>query len=349
MVKTIKLSGRDRAYDIICGNGILQDFTKYFPLQEGGTAAIISDSNVSVLYLDKLIKALKGYKTISYVFPAGEPQKTLATCSDIYNFLTENNFSRTDTLIALGGGVVGDITGFAAATYLRGVKYYSIPTTLLAQVDSSVGGKCGVDISGGKNLVGAFYQPFGVLCDSAFLSTLPKEQYTSGMAEVVKYAFIYDAGLLKNALNMADNADSVIARCVEIKRDIVQKDEFDDGERMTLNFGHTIGHAAETLGGYTAFLHGYAVAAGMAYAAKLSHKWGLCPADTVNTVIESLTSLGLPVTLPFTAEQLLPVVLGDKKVRSGGLNFILLSGIGSAVIKKVPTNDVGVALRLAME
>lgn len=266
--------------------------------------------------------------------------KNLKTCADIYNFLARNGFSKTDLLLALGGGVCGDITGFVAATYLRGVRYYSLPTTLLAQVDLSIGGKCGVDIERGKNLVGCIYQPLGVLIDTAFLQTLKPQVFADGMAEVIKYGFIYDKNLYEKCLtDLKGNLFDIICRCVEIKKEVVEKDEFDDGLRMILNFGHTIGHAVEKLGGYKRYSHGQAVAIGMAYAARLSEKHAGAKTGLYQKVTGALKALNLPVSTDYGAAEIASAVANDKKNRSGALNFILLKGIGEAVIYKVNSSD----------
>lgn len=333
-MKKITLKAKERGYDIYCGNNIYADIGNLFDLN-AEKICIISDSVVAPLYLKKLKAAIKK-EVFEYVFEAGESSKNLSTCADIYNFLAQNGFSKTDLLIALGGGVCGDITGFVAATYLRGVRFYSIPTTLLAQVDSSIGGKCGVDIERGKNLVGCIYQPFGVLIDTAFLQTLSPQIFAGGMAEVIKYGFIYDKQLYRKCLkDVKGNLPEIIYRCVEIKKDIVEKDEFDNGIRMILNFGHTIGHAVEKLGGYKRYSHGQAVAIGMAYAAKLSEKHEVAKSGLYKEVTAALKALELPAQTDYSAKEIALAAASDKKNRSGTLNFILLKDIGEAVIYKI--------------
>ncbi|MBQ8435696.1 MAG: 3-dehydroquinate synthase, partial [Oscillospiraceae bacterium] len=233
-------------------------------------AAVITDDIVDGLYYKKLEKALKdeGFSVVKFVFPNGEASKSTETLNDIYNFLCENSITRSDCIIALGGGVVGDISGYAAATFLRGLKYVQIPTTLLAQIDSSVGGKTAIDLPCGKNLVGAFKQPSCVICDPDVLSTLSEKIMSDGMAEAIKYGMIRDRELFEliashNTENVSSVIDKIIYKCISIKRDVVENDEFDTGERMILNFGHTLGHAVERYYNYETYTHGSAVAIGM--------------------------------------------------------------------------------------
>jgi 3-dehydroquinate synthase len=338
-MKTIVLHAKDRNYNIYCGKDIYTQAGELFGISSG-KVCIITDTNVAPLYMDNLKKSLK-CDVCEFVFPAGEASKTVQTCLKAYDFLALRGFSRTDSLIALGGGVCGDLTGFIASTYLRGIKYYSVATTLLAQVDSSIGGKCGVDIERGKNLVGAFYQPFGVIADTGTLATLPKDVFCDGSAEVIKYGLIYDREIYnKCSEDIHKNIDGIIYRCIDIKREIVEKDEFDCGLRMILNFGHTIGHAIERLGNYTRYTHGQAVAMGMAYAARLSEATGTAKRGLYDKIAAILKKLSLPVNCDYTPEELAPALLSDKKIRDGSLNFILLSDIGKAVIYKVNERDV---------
>lgn len=340
MHSTLTLKSKDRTYDIVCGSNILSQFSKYFKIT-AEKICIVTDSNVAKLYLDELKKGLLGYEIVTHIFTAGEKSKNLSTAAKVFDLLAENSFSRSDALIALGGGVAGDLTGFIASTYLRGIKYYSIPTSLLAQVDSSVGGKCAVDIPMGKNLVGTFYQPFGVLADFNTLETLPKRQTLCGLAEVIKYGFIVDKSLAYDCGQARDSdLNDIIVRCIDIKREIVEEDEFDDARRMILNFGHTIGHAIEALGEYKKYSHGEAVAIGMAYAAKISANLKLCTSSTAKEVVKLIKSAGLPINAEYTADQIMPYLLNDKKMRSGSLNFILLEEIGKAVIYPIKKDEV---------
>lgn len=310
-------------------------------LTKGSRCAVITDSNVAPLHADKLCNILKnaGFSPVVYTIPAGEASKTLSTVSAIYAFLAKENFTRTDPLIALGGGVIGDITGFAAATYLRGVPSMQIPTSLLAQVDSSVGGKCGVDLPEGKNMVGAFHQPRRVLIDPDFLETLPEHFRSDGMAEVIKYGAIFDRALLTR-IEEEKISTGVIAACVAHKRDVVLRDEFDHGDRMLLNFGHTVGHAVEAIGNYTAHTHGFAVAIGMVAAARLGESLGLTQPGCAEALSSLLASFSLPTELPYPQEEILAHMLNDKKMRSGKLHMILLRTLGDAQIVPFDPSEV---------
>lgn len=295
---------------------------------------IVSDSTVAPLYLQKLEQQFTLPVTHT-VIPAGEEHKRLSTVEGIYHDLLANGMTRKDLIVALGGGVVGDITGFAAATFLRGVSLCQIPTTLLAQVDSSVGGKTGVDMPEGKNLVGAFYQPRLVLIDPSVLTTLPEQTFADGMAEVVKYGYISNRDILDmvSAPDYKQNIESIICECVRIKRDVVTIDEHDTGLRMILNFGHTIGHAAEKLGNYVDLTHGQAVAVGMVAAMRLSAFLG--NEDLTGRLIEILKHIGLPTELKYDREDIYRSLLSDKKKFGATVNFILVREPGRAEITPI--------------
>lgn len=295
---------------------------------------IVSDSTVAPLYLQKLEQQFTLPVTHT-VIPAGEEHKRLATVEGIYHDLLASGMTRKDLIVALGGGVVGDITGFAAATFLRGVSLCQIPTTLLAQVDSSVGGKTGVDMPEGKNLVGAFYQPRLVLIDPSVLTTLPEQTFADGMAEVVKYGYISNRDILDmvSAPDYKQNIESIICECVKIKRDVVTIDEHDTGLRMILNFGHTIGHAAEKLGNYVDLTHGQAVAVGMVAAMRLSAFLG--NEDLTGRLIEILKHIGLPTELKYDREDIYRSLLSDKKKFGATVNFILVREPGRAEITPI--------------
>lgn len=295
---------------------------------------IVSDSTVAPLYLQKLEQQFTLPVTHT-VIPAGEEHKRLATVEGIYHDLLASGMTRKDLIVALGGGVVGDITGFAAATFLRGVSLCQIPTTLLAQVDSSVGGKTGVDMPEGKNLVGAFYQPRLVLIDPSVLTTLPEQTFADGMAEVVKYGYISNRDILDmvSAPDYKQNIESIICECVKIKRDVVTIDEHDTGLRMILNFGHTIGHAAEKLGNYVDLTHGQAVAVGMVAAMRLSAFLG--NKDLTGRLIEILKHIGLPTELKYDREDIYRSLLSDKKKFGATVNFILVREPGRAEITPI--------------
>lgn len=295
---------------------------------------IVSDSTVAPLYLEQLEQQFTLPVTHT-VIPAGEEHKRLATVEGIYHDLLASGMTRKDLIIALGGGVVGDITGFAAATFLRGVSLCQIPTTLLAQVDSSVGGKTGVDMPEGKNLVGAFYQPRLVLIDPAVLATLPDQTFADGMAEVVKYGYISNREILDmvSAPDYKKNIERIICECVRIKRDVVTIDEHDTGLRMILNFGHTIGHAAEKLGNYVDLTHGQAVAVGMVAAMRLSAMLG--NEDLSERLIGILEHIGLPTELKYGREDIYRSLLSDKKKFGATVNFILVREPGRAEITPI--------------
>ena len=295
---------------------------------------IVSDSTVAPLYLEQLEQQFTLPVTHT-VIPAGEEHKRLSTVEGIYHDLLANGMTRKDLIIALGGGVVGDITGFAAATFLRGVSLCQIPTTLLAQVDSSVGGKTGVDMPEGKNLVGAFYQPRLVLIDPAVLATLPDQTFADGMAEVIKYGYISNREILDmvSAPDYKKNIEHIICECVRIKRDVVTIDEHDTGLRMILNFGHTIGHAAEKLGNYVDLTHGQAVAVGMVAAMRLSAMLG--NEDLSERLIDILDHIGLPTELKYGREDIYRSLLSDKKKFGATVNFILVREPGRAEITPI--------------
>ena len=295
---------------------------------------IVSDSTVAPLYLEQLEQQFTLPVTHT-VIPAGEEHKRLSTVEGIYHDLLASGMTRKDLIIALGGGVVGDITGFAAATFLRGVSLCQIPTTLLAQVDSSVGGKTGVDMPEGKNLVGAFYQPRLVLIDPAVLATLPDQTFADGMAEVIKYGYISNREILDmvSAPDYKKNIERIICECVRIKRDVVTIDEHDTGLRMILNFGHTIGHAAEKLGNYVDLTHGQAVAVGMVAAMRLSAMLG--NEDLSERLIGILEHIGLPTELKYGREDIYRSLLSDKKKFGATVNFILVREPGRAEITPI--------------
>lgn len=306
-------------------------------------AAIISDSNVWPLYGKTVEVSLQhaGFDTVHYSFPAGEASKNGNTYLEILNFMAENKLTRTDLVIALGGGVVGDITGFAAATFLRGISYIQVPTTLLAMVDSSVGGKTAIDLPAGKNLVGAFYQPSLVLCDPDALNTLPKEIFRDGCAEVIKYGVLYDPELFDHLLVHGFDFDRifVIGRCIEWKRNVVVNDEFDLGERQKLNLGHTIGHSVEACSNFR-ISHGQAVAIGMAIITKAGCALGICDSTTLTQVHSALAAFSLPAETSLTAQQLYTAALSDKKRAGGMVNLIIPEAVGRCVIQPTPVSEL---------
>lgn len=318
-------------YEVKIGSGLLPTLgAEVAAVVRGRTAVIVSDSNVWPLYGNIVQNSLEitGFSVLSYVFPAGESSKNGNTYLSLMNFLAENRITRGDCLIALGGGVVGDLTGFAAATYLRGIAYIQVPTTLLAAVDSSVGGKTAIDLERGKNLAGAFYQPKLVLCDIDTLNTLADDIFRDGCAEVIKYAVLYDTKLFAHLQDkgLSFDREAVITRCVELKRDVVAEDEFDTGARMKLNLGHTIGHGIEKASNYV-ISHGKAVAIGMAIVCKAGN------AGVYAKIKDILVQFGLPTVTNFDCNTLFEAALSDKKRSGDTVNLIVPKGIGNCVIQ----------------
>ena len=306
-----------RSYEVKIGRDLLKTVGgEAASLIKGRTAAIVSDSNVAPLYLEQTRASLEsaGFRTYSFVFPAGEGSKNGQTYLDLLEFLAEHQITRSDTLVALGGGVVGDLTGFAAATFLRGVAFIQIPTTLLAAVDASVGGKTAIDLKNGKNLAGAFYQPRLVLCDLDTLSTLPSDVFADGCAEVIKYGMIGDPGLLEllETTDFRADPEEIVARCIAQKRDLVEEDEFDTGARQLLNLGHTIGHGIEACSSYE-LSHGKAVAIGMTLITRAAVAFGQCPPEALPRLQSLLKRYDLPDTTGYEAEELYEKTLSDKK------------------------------------
>lgn len=338
-MKTVTVSA-SKKYDVIIGSGLLPQIGQYLSsVHLHGTAAIISDSHVWPIYGKSVCSFLKeaGYNAVFFVFPAGESSKNGDTYLQILNFLAENKITRSDTIVALGGGVVGDMAGFCAATYLRGISYVQIPTTLLAMVDSSVGGKTAIDLAAGKNLAGAFYQPTLVLCDLNLLQTLPPEAFRDGCAEVIKYGVLYDASLFTHLTEygLAFDREYVIARCIALKRNVVCEDEFDNGARQKLNLGHTIGHGIEAQSNFT-ITHGQAVAIGMAIVARASAAYGICDQNLPQNLIQVLKQFGLPTETSYSSSQLYSSTLSDKKRSGGTLNLIIPVTIGHCIIENIP-------------
>jgi len=335
---TVHISA-SKSYDVIIGTGLMSCIGEYSSKLFGSRkTAIISDSNVWPLYGNAVTNSLldSGFNVSHYVFPAGEISKNGETYLNILNFLAENKLSRSDFIIALGGGVVGDIAGFAAATYLRGISFIQVPTTVLSMVDSSVGGKTAIDLPFGKNLAGAFCQPSIVLCDINALNTLPQDIFRDGCAEIIKYAILYDNNLYSHLVSNGLNFDRelVISRCVALKSDVVKNDEFDRGERQKLNLGHTIGHSVEALSDFN-ISHGAAVAIGICVIARIAAYFGFCSKETRDSIVDTITSFNLPTQTEYSAEELLSKALSDKKATSSGINFIIPQSIGDCVIRSV--------------
>ena len=331
-------------YEVRIGSGLLSTLGESVKaVCKASKAAIVSDSNVFPLHGSSAVEGLKkaGFDVVQFIIPAGEESKNGAVYLELVNFLAENRLTRTDCLVALGGGVVGDLTGFAAATYLRGIAYIQVPTTLLAAVDSSVGGKTAIDLPAGKNLCGAFCQPNLVLCDTDTLNTLPVDIFRDGCAEVIKYGVLYDptlfAHLTKNGLSF--HREDVIARCVELKRNVVMEDEFDTGARMKLNLGHTIGHGVEAQSHF-GISHGKAVAIGMVIVARAAAQNGFCSTETADRIIATIERFGLPIATDYTAEALFTSALSDKKRSGGTVNLIVPAAIGDCRIVPTPVTEL---------
>ena len=332
------------SYAVRIGSGLLPCIGQGIrEISNAQTVAIVSDSNVFPLYgaavTDSLEKA--GFSAVSFVFPAGEESKNGNTYLQLLNFLAEHALTRSDCLVALGGGVVGDLTGFAAATYLRSIAYVQVPTTLLAAVDSSVGGKTAIDLPAGKNLAGAFCQPRLVLCDTDTLHTLPTEVFRDGCAEVIKYGVLYDPELLAHLAEagLDFRREWVIARCVALKRDVVMEDEFDTGARMKLNLGHTVGHGVEACSGYR-IPHGKAVAIGMCIVARAAASLGHCSNDTRDQILSVVEAFGLPTVTEYNGEALYTCALSDKKRSANTVNLIVPQKIGCCVILPTPLTEL---------
>ena len=347
-MKTVHIDA-SRSYDVRIGRGLLGDCGRQIAERvRCASAAVVADDTVYALYGERVCASLEaaGVRTVCYVFPHGEKSKNLLEYAKILNFLAENRVTRADALIALGGGVTGDLGGFAAATYLRGIPFVQLPTTLLAAVDSSVGGKTAVDLPAGKNLAGAFYQPELVLCDLDTLDSLPREIFLDGCAEVIKYAVLGSRELfaLLADIPSGKGLEEVTARCVEMKRDFVQSDERDRGARQMLNLGHTFGHAVEASSRFT-LSHGKSVAIGMAMILRAACSRGLCSAETRDAVIALLQRYGLPTECPYPADMLLGALSADKKIFGTRLNLVVPTDIGACRLLPVGVDELSGWLR----
>jgi 3-dehydroquinate synthase len=340
-VNTLKVELGERSYPILIGEGLLRQpdlVRQHVPARD---ILIVSNTTVAPLYMESVVGALSGSRVVEAILPDGESHKTLATVARVLDVLVANRFGRDCTVVALGGGVVGDMAGFAASCYQRGVAYVQVPTTLLAQVDSSVGGKTGVNHPGGKNLIGAFHQPVAVIADASTLSTLPVRELRAGLAEVIKYGLLGDAAFydwLEAHMDELLAADPkalsyVIQRSCEIKAQIVGRDEREQGDRALLNLGHTFGHAVEAATHYTQWLHGEAIGAGLLMAATMSHECGMIEAVEVDRLRRLLQRVGLPVRIGGVAPEVaLELMRIDKKVQGGRMRLVLLRSIGDSFV-----------------
>lgn len=347
-MKTVSVHA-SRSYEIRIGRGLLQEAGEQIrAVTDAKKVMLVSDDAVWPLYGGAVRRSLEtaGLTVCSFVFPHGESSKCACTYLELLDALCAQQLTRKDAIAVLGGGVAGDLAGFAASTYLRGIGFIQIPTTLLAMVDSSVGGKTAIDLPAGKNLAGTFYQPWLVLCDPDCLDSLPDEIFRDGCAEVIKYAVLGNAPFFDELKNTPPHAqlEHIIETCVRMKRDIVAQDEFDRGQRQLLNLGHTFGHGIEACSGF-AVSHGSAVAIGMAMIVRSAAQLGLCTAGTRDTVLALLRQYGLPVDCAYPVEQMLGTILHDKKASGGSINLIVPTAVGSCEIRKTPASEISDWLR----
>ncbi len=339
MLMNVKTSSRN--YDIVIEKGIFSSLGNAISDVAKGKLFVVTDENVDAIYREKLHQQLSDYSFEYMVLPSGEKTKCLNMLGKIYDALAEAEMTRSDTIIAFGGGVIGDLVGFAAATYLRGIGFIGIPTTLLSQVDSSVGGKVAIDLPQGKNLVGSFYPPKKVIIDTDFLNTLPERVFCDGMAEVIKYACIRDEELFdKLCGDISDKMDEIVYTCLDIKRKVVEADEFDTGERMILNFGHTFGHAVEKLYNFETYTHGEAVAIGMLRITEATEKIGYTEMGTADKLRKLLEKYKLVFDeFTFNPDEAMKIMALDKKSSSDVINYIFIGSIGVCEIVKRSKED----------
>ena len=326
-----------RKYDVVTETSFLplvKEFKNFF---NGNKILIVTDSNVEKLYLEELTNLLIDYQVFYYVLDAGESSKTINNYINIINFLADNSFCRKDMIIALGGGVVGDLAGFVASSYMRGIVLVQCPTTLLASVDSSVGGKTGVDLPQGKNLVGAFYQPYLTYINLSTFSSLPEGEVRCGLGEIVKYAYISTS--ISEELLSQGITQELIIECIKIKAQIVSEDEFDNGKRAILNLGHTIGHAIESLANYT-LSHGSCVSLGIKKVIEMSAKFYNLPIEKVTSFNKILSFAGESRCISFDAEKIIEKISMDKKALKDGVNFILIKDFGDVRIEKLSLDKI---------
>ncbi|WP_411682070.1 3-dehydroquinate synthase [Clostridium thailandense] len=349
-MSTININLKHTKYTIHIEKGLLNSIGENVArIYKGKKIVLVTDKNVEKFYLEKVLKSLRDKKfEAEYIsIKPGEQSKTLDTLQEVYKKFCEYELKRGDLIISLGGGVVGDLTGFAAATYLRGIKYIQIPTSLLAQVDSSIGGKVAVDLPYGKNLVGSFYHPQAVFIDTEVLNTLDEKFFNDGMAEVIKYGLIRDKTIVDAIFNYSnkeevlDNIEEIIYKCCSIKKSVVENDEKDIGERMILNFGHTLGHCVEKYFNYEAYTHGEAVAIGMAHITKRSENMGITEKGTFNYIKQVLQKYKLPLEMPnIDYNELCKIIRLDKKAEEGSINLIMLTKVGESKIINTNIDDI---------
>lgn len=333
-----------KEYEILIEKGLLDRVGEYCLAAFGGIcrALVLTDDRVAPLYLDRVRASLEreGFETDSFMIPNGEASKNTSNLVELLEFMAERRYTRSDIIVALGGGVVGDLGGFAASVYLRGIAFAQIPTTLLAAVDSSVGGKTAVDLTAGKNLMGAFWQPSLVLCDPKALDTLEPHIFSDGLAEVIKYGVINDRAFFDSLKKGVDGQiEEIIAACVKNKARIVEGDEFDKGQRQLLNLGHTVGHAIEACSDFS-ISHGSAVAMGMVIAMRGAISLGVCPAEDLAELTHMLKGAGLPTECGFSAEELYAVATSDKKRTGNSMALVLPYGIGDCRLYEIKLDDL---------
>lgn len=352
-MKTVHVAA-GKPYDVYIERGLLDEAGQYLQNALGRTckAAILTDDLVDPLYGEQVHISLEkvGFSVCRLAIPHGEENKNLNVWADMLDFLARNQLTRADVIVALGGGVVGDMAGFAASAYLRGISFMQIPTTLLAMVDSSVGGKTAVNLTAGKNLVGAFYQPCVVLCDPDTLWTLTPDILADGVAETIKYGILNDEPLFEQLKDghWHDQIIPVIETCVRAKAKLVEEDERDTGSRQLLNLGHTLGHAIEKCSSF-AISHGHAVAIGMVYATRMAIHLGLCGQEVLERVKKALVANHLPVTAPYTADELCAVALSDKKRAGSTITYVLPHAIGDCRLHQMAVNDLPVLIAKAIQ
>ena len=342
-MKSVRINA-SKSYDVLIAPGLTAETgARVKALLNPASCVVVADDRVYGLYGEDVRQSLESasIRTTVFTFPHGERSKTLATYKRLLEQMCTDRITRSDVVVALGGGVTGDMAGFAAATYQRGIRFIQIPTTLLAMVDSSVGGKTAVDLRHGKNMVGAFCQPLLVLCDTKTLATLPPEEFACGCAEIVKYAMIESEEFFDSLDKMpiAEQLESVISTCVTMKRDYVNRDEFDTGDRIFLNFGHTFGHAIEACSNFS-ILHGEGVAIGMTAITRAAVTRGICPESVLARLTSLLKKYNLPTVSPYTCRQLISAALSDKKMQGETIRLIVPERIGKCFVEKIPQENL---------
>lgn len=351
-MQTLKIE-TTKPYDVIIGKNILKNIGKELKSRFNQCSiALVTDDIVNNLYGETVKEQLiaSGFTVNTFVFPNGEKSKNMATFSEILEFFATNQVTRSDLAIALGGGVVGDITGFAAATYLRGIDYIQIPTTFLAAIDSSVGGKTAINLHSGKNLAGAFHQPSLVYCDYETMKTLPFARFGDGIAEALKYGILQDKKLFDTIAknDIWENMEEIIVTSLKIKRDLVLTDEFDKGQRQLLNLGHTIGHAIEKESDFT-ITHGHAISIGMVLIAKIAAAHNTLQEDCITTIIKALNRYDLPTTCPYKMETLIETIKQDKKRKGDTITFIMPQKIGHCILQPINIDELRTFLNVEEE